>query len=207
MDKLAQNDELSRALGAVSEERDRLLGSVPALSRARRAALNAVLAREFPVEGALNKTTAQRDRLLEATPREIPRVAALALRAGLTIARKRVGRGWLANFPTRRALVTACLSVALGMISFGQWRSRRIAPPDESLTNQRSERVAAVPLALASPRQLSLRMSAAEMASSRATFLAVNRTSLNADAAESASLRLDLPVRALLASEGIAAPP
>lgn len=204
MDELEQRDQWSRALRQIAGQRDRLLVSTLTLSPARRATLGAVLAREFPVEAAFRKTAAQRDRALGQPPREIPRAVATDLRGRLATALAREGRPWSswANLLTRSGLVAACLIAGLGIASLGKWGPVPVDPRHESIGGQPIERVG-----LAASNQLSLQMSAAELASWRATFLAANSTSLDEDAAAPTRLRLDLPVRALLEEDGIASTP
>ncbi len=205
MAELTQNDEWSGALRSISEQRDRLLGGTPTISSARRATLDAVLAREFPIEAALREAGERRDLSLGNSSRRIPRFIATNLRNCLTNKGQSVRGGWSsgASLRTRPMLLAACLVVGLGILLFGNWESLSNHPRDESLALQQIE---LGPRSPASRDQLTLRMSAAEMASLRSAFLAVNPTSLD-DAQAPTRLRLDLPVRVLFRDEAIASTP
>lgn len=202
MDKLKRDEEWSRALRDLAEQRDRLLRGAPEIPPARRAILGAALLREFPVEAALRVVRVRRDRLFSEPPPEIPRAVARELRRGLTNAQRTQGETWPQLFFARAALLAACLLAALGVIFLGKREpfsaGQHHVPPPRIPTELR--------MAVAGD-QFSLRMNATELASLRSTFFASNAGSLEDSAEASARLRLDLPVRAFLRDESIASTP
>lgn len=201
MDKGKRDEEGSRALRDLAEQRDRLLRGAPEIAPARRAILSAALLREFPVEPALRVVRARRDQLLPEPPPEIPRAVARELRRCLTNAQRTQGEAWPQLF-ARAALLAACLVAGLGVIFLGKREpfsaAQHHVPPPQSPTELRMG---------ASGDQFSLRMSAAELASLRSTFFASNAGSFEDPAEAPARLRLDLPVRAFLRDESIASTP
>ncbi len=190
----APNDEWNGAFQRVVAERDRRLDGVPALDRARRAALRAVLTSAFPVEAALCEVAARRDRLLEECSREIPHGVSRQLHRCLTNLQlrrdRRAAMRWARLLP-----LAACFLVGLGAAFLGKWEATSVRSPAVSLRHD------------ATLQQLTLRLSAAELASWRSTSLAVNPVSEREDASAPTRLRIDLPVQALLGENAIAHTP
>ena len=197
MDRGKEQEAWNGWLREVAVARDELLGTVPPLSAVRRSRLRGVLAREFPVDAALREAGERRDRLRSALP-EIPLRVTVALRRSLTTTRPK----WSGRF-IHSGLVAACLVLGLGFLALriSSERSRQSA-------TVRAETIQpGLPGPLASRHQFGLRISAAEIASLRSSFLAANRPVPNEEAKVSASLRLDLPVQALLGDDSIASIP
>ncbi|MBA3960759.1 MAG: hypothetical protein H0X40_02520 [Chthoniobacterales bacterium] len=190
----APNDEWNGAFQRAAAERDWLLDGVPALGRARRAALRAVLTSAFPVEAALCEVAARRDRLLAEYAREIPHRVTGQLHLCLTNLQLRRDRH--ATMRWGRLLpLAACFLIGLGAAFLGKWEATSARLPAVS---RRDDVVL---------QQLTLRLSAAELASWRATSLAVNPVSERDDASAPTRLRIDLPVQALLGENAIAHTP
>ncbi|MGI8431431.1 MAG: hypothetical protein ACR2MW_03960 [Chthoniobacterales bacterium] len=197
MAKLRRNLEWNGALRRLVEERDRLLPALTELSPRRRKILGAALTQEFPVEAILQTVATRRDELLPEPLREDPPSVTNDLRRCLTSARSlaEVSR----EFSQRVALLAACLIAGLGIVFLGK-SGPAFGPKRKALATQ-----AAMNQQLTTAQKLSLRMSAAEMASLRSTFLA--STTAEEPPGASARLRLDLPVRAFLRDDAIASTP
>lgn len=195
-----ESEEWNRLLRGISEERDELLGSVAPISPHRCAKLRAALAREFPVDAALREAGVRRDRLLRAPARRIPFPVVSTLRRSLTTSRP----SWM-KLVKHPSLIAACLVVGLGIVVLEKWS----LSPSVRMANRATARAESIDLEVspeATPRHpFGLRISAAEIASMRSSFLAANRLSLNEEAPT--SLRLDLPVQALLDHNGLAGTP
>jgi len=219
MDEARQRSEVDRLLREISRERDRLLGDVPAIPPFGRASLNGVLTREFPVEAASRKAAAERDRLLTGDQLKIPHTVERALQSVLAdFEGQQASRGvwssdwrtyfagWLRLFqwPARAALVAACLMTAVGILFVGKREapSHRAAGFENIVQSHPSDSDSQSARA-----QFNLRVSTAELASLRASFLALDRSDFRDVAEEQIGMRLDLPVRPILIDGSIARMP
>ena len=199
MDREKEREAWKGWLREIAAARDERLGSVAGISPVRRDALRASLAREFPVDAALREVGTQRDRRRRAVAPEIPLRVALALRRSLTSVRPTGSRRFMHS-----GLVAACLALGLGVVFLAQLASPERRTPSARI---RVTSIQRIPLPLPSRHPFGLRISAAEIASLRSSFLAANQSSPNGRAKASASLRLDLPVQALLGDNSIASIP
>lgn len=211
MDEIIGAREIDLAMREVARRRDEALNTAPALSPARRAALTAMVARQFPVEEALYEAAAKRDQALPQIPAKIPAAVESILERHLVAAEATSGGRdaamWLSQFrlPLATALA-ACALITAALLALGRWEdSRRDARNRSPMTSvdrisvesamEPFTRLAAIgPFNLNNPEPASLQVSF--LANSRIRFADGNNAPLG--------LRLDLPVKAALMEDELA---
>lgn len=224
MDNDKPQHALDVTLRAISRERDRLLGQRQIMSRSRRLDLDQKLAREFPVEAAVKRAAARREKSLRPRRLEISRALHERLRSELRRERGRfaeqtapsLGFGgdaipWRRLFGSKQlaALSAACLLIAAGIAFFGEGRllgprlaesggSNRAGAANAGLVATTND----ILVPLAGRSQLSLRVNRAEIAALQEPFFAANRSYFIDSSDDGAGMPLDLPVRVLLIGEG-----
>ena len=235
MDEMKRAGEIDNALREVAKQRDKLLSTVPALSPARRAVLAGFLVAEFPIEAALRETGTRRDQLLNPCPPEIPASVEATLRRQLLAAEPaRAGvRGWrtsdwrvsasiwLRIFRSPPgALLTVCAVVTAAILCFGRWGtpSRRNAEnfqhnPLAARVNLESggiwdrSPIGRTELFTRKTTIGPFNLNTNEPASLQASFVANTGVYFANGIETPLSLRLDLPVRAILSEDGLARTP
>lgn len=235
MDEMKRASEIDNALRQVAKQRDKQLGTVPALSPARRAVLTECLAGQFPVEAALRDAARRRDQLLNPYPPEIPASIESTLRRQLLVAEpeRAAARGWrvfdwrvsasiwLRVFRSPPGvLLTICAVVTAAILCFGRWGTPSRRNAENSQHNPLAARVSLEsgriwdrppigPAELFSRKAVigPFNLNTSEPASLQASFVANSRIHF-ADGIETPlALRLDLPVRAILSEDGLARTP
>jgi len=214
MDEVKPDQEIDAAMREVARRRAEALNTAPALSRARRAALTALVARQFPVETALHEAAAQRDQALHQIPAKIPAaVESMLIRQLATVELKSdVDRTafWLSphRLPLAAAL-TVCFLITVALFGVGRWETSRSGaqsvprgPLLETISLEGGMEPFVRTIAIG-PFNLNTN----EPASLQATFFASRRLRFADGKDTSLGLRLDLPITAPLMEDGLARTP
>lgn len=226
---IEQASEVDDALAKVARQRDQLLSKALALSTAREAVLNEFLAGEFPVEAALRQAAARRDQLLNLHPSRIPASTESTLRQLVDAeATHRGASEWRVSTPVWLRLfrsplgtgLTVCAMITAAILFVGRWDTPARRNGGNLAHPPRTVRVNLEPGVVSDGSSLEraelftrkaaigpFNLSTSEPASLQASFLA-NSSLHFADGIEAPlGLRLDLPVRAILADDGLARTP
>lgn len=233
MDEIKQASEIACALRELAKQRDQLLIGMPTLSPARQAVMSDFLVQEFPVETALREAVTKRDELLNLHPPKIPASveSILQLVAGAP-ARDEALRSrapdwrvmapvWLRLFrsPLGR-LLTACAIITVAILSFGRWGTPSRHHTENLPRNPQTDRMNTEsgviwdqsPMGRAElfTRKVAIgpfNLSTSERASLQASFLANSGTYFADGIDAPVTIRLDLPVRAILMEDALARTP
>lgn len=215
-----EQDPVRETLQGIARQRDDLLGDVEPIADERLAALRKTLVRAFPLEAAFEKMAEERDRSLVPYQSTIPSAVAQSLWRSISAAARSAreerrpwnfdwqssARRWLLlHWPQRRTVCAVALMIAAAIVQLSNSKSRE--PVQVTADGVQSSRSAEPGLpteaqrALLPRNQLNLRINAAELASLRASFLALNHTYWAEPSDEASAVRLDLPLRSLLLSD------
>lgn len=205
----------------LSRRRDDLLEEVAPMSRARRAALDAVLAKKFPVETTLHEIAVCRDHVLSQGRRELTVWTEAALcgevsrvrsysnpvfASGLEGARGLV-RTLVRSFRVPACVAAACLMLFAGILLVERWNvaQRGIDPSGlpALVPLPKQAQVSLASNAVAARDPFSLTVNEMELAAVRNSLMATGRLYLEKADDESAALRLDLAVKPLLVESGL----
>jgi hypothetical protein len=214
MDEMKRAHEIDVAMREVAQRRDEALNTTPALSPARRTALTALVARQFPVEAALHEAAAKRDQALHQVPAKIPAaVESMLVRQLATVELKSdFGRTALWLSPLRwplTAVLTVCCLITIALLGLGRWETSRSnarnvprGPLLETIRLEAGMEPFARTIAIG-PFNLNTN----EPASLQAAFFANRRLRFSDGNDTSLGLRLDLPMTAVLMEDGLARTP
>lgn len=223
-----ENVAFRETLRRIAEQRDTLLSEMESIPPARLAILSHRLSAEFPVEAAMSEMSDRRDQLLTHHQLAIPHSVSEALRCHVLSARRTQEAGsassslsWKSYLPrwtdflqspAVALAVAASLIIAAAVMFFGigefpfRVEAGGAVARGSSAKRLQSDFGPRIESTSGEPHgsQLSLRMNAAELARFREAFLATNHPYLAEVSEEPAGMRLDLPLRALLISDGVA---
>lgn len=201
--------QLEAVIRDVIRRRDSALGEGLALPPARRAILNGLLARRFPVETAIRELAQRRDNVLETNRAKIPARILSDLSRQLAAARPmpRAARApdWLSPVKSRLAAVlTACALITAALIGLARREAAPIHVSKMAAPALASQVVDSGMEPFAQRAAIGpFNLSTNEPASLQASFLPDRRIRFADGNDSSLALRLELPVRAMLVEDSL----